>query len=263
MTIETRGLKRLASCLVLCGAVAADAVAQGGGGGGPPPTARESAPFDMTGYWVSIVTEDWRWRMTTPPRGDYGGVPLNAEGRAVAETWDPARDEVANEECRGYGAVGSMRLPGRLHITWEDDETLKIEVDSGMQTRLLSFAAPRGGAGSWQGVSRAEWESSRVGTSFRATLALGEAGAADATSLRVDTTDLRPGYILKNGAPYSQDAVLTEYFDYLEPEEGLAYLVVSRTLEDPAYLSEPMLTSVHFRRQPNAAGWNPTPCSAR
>mgnify|MGYP003342381936 CR=1 FL=1 len=33
----------------------------------PAPTARSSAPVDLTGYWVSVVTEDWAWRMRTPP----------------------------------------------------------------------------------------------------------------------------------------------------------------------------------------------------
>jgi len=262
MATETRSLKLFASWLVLCATIAVDADAQGPRGGGPPPTAREFAPVDLTGYWVSIVTEDWRWRMTIPPKGDSGGVPLNADGRAIAESWDPARDIGGNEECRSYGAVGIMRVPGRLHITWQDDETLKIEADSGTQTRLLSFAAPQGNAGTWQGVSRADWETSRVSTSFRATLALGEAGAADTTSMRVVTTDLRPGYINKNGIPYSENAVLTEHYDLIEPEEGLSYLVVSTTLEDATYLSEPLLTAVHFRKQSDDTGWNPTPCSA-
>jgi len=260
----TRRALFFASQVLLCATVAISADAQDRpGAADPPPTARESAPVDLTGYWVSIVTEDWRWRMTTPPKGDYAGVPLNPEGRAVADTWDPARDEAANEECRSYGAVNIMRVPGQLHITWQDDQTLKIEVDSGTQTRLLSFGTPQGGAGTWQGVSLAEWESSRVGTSFRATLALGQAGASEATSLRAVTTDLRPGYIRKNGVPYSENAVLTEYFDVLEPEENLSYLVVSATLDDPTYLSEPMLTAVHFRKQPGATGWNPSPCTAR
>ena len=259
-----RRLTLFSSWMVFCGIVAVNADAQDRGGGDDrPATARESAPVDVTGYWVSVVTEDWRWRMTVPPTGDYAGVPLNAEGRRVADAWDPARDEAANEACRSYGAANIMRVPGRLHITWQDDQTLRIETDSGMQTRLLSFGAAQGDAGTWQGVSHAEWESSQVGTSFRATLALGQAGASDNASLRVVTTDLRPGYIRRNGVPYSENAVLTEYLDVVEPEEGLSYLIVSATLEDPTYLAEPMLTAVHFRRQSDATGWNPAPCRAR
>src|SRR5712691_11427493 len=102
--------------------------------GQSPPTAKTRAPFDMTGYWVSMVTEDSRFRMITPVKGDYLGVPLNDEGRRVANTWDPARDEAAGEQCRSYGAANIMRVPERLHITWLDDQTLKLETDTGMQT---------------------------------------------------------------------------------------------------------------------------------
>ena len=126
--------------------------------GGPPSTPRTQAPFDMTGYWVSVVTEDWRWRMTTPPKGDYAGVPLNAPGIQAVKDWDPAKDEAAGQQCKSYGAANIMHVPGRLHITWQDDQTLKIETDSGMQTRLFHFDAANGAGGDWQGISRAEWE---------------------------------------------------------------------------------------------------------
>ena len=76
--------------------------AQGRGGrpAGLPTTPKVAAPVDLTGYWVSIVTEDWRWRMVTPPKGDYSSVPLNPEGRKVADAWDAAKDEAAGEQCK-------------------------------------------------------------------------------------------------------------------------------------------------------------------
>src|SRR5215467_10578198 len=101
--------------------------------------ARAAAPVDLTGYWVTIVTEDWRYRMVTPARGDHPSVPLNAAGNALANNWDPAKDEAGGEQCRAYGAAGVMRLPGRIHVTWQDDTTLKIETEEGTQTRLLKF----------------------------------------------------------------------------------------------------------------------------
>jgi hypothetical protein len=110
-----------------------------GGAGQPPPTAKAGAPIDLTGYWVSLVTGDWRFRMITPPKGDYTSMPLNAEARKIADAWDPAKDEGAGEQCKSYGAPALMRVPGRLHITWQDDQTLKLEMDSGTQTRLFSF----------------------------------------------------------------------------------------------------------------------------
>src|SRR5215510_12984990 len=109
---------------------------RGEGRGTAPPTPKAAAPFDMTGYWVSVVGEDWRWRMF-PNKGDYAGIPMNAEARKIADSWDPAKDEAAGEQCKAYGAPGIMRIPGRFHITWQDDQTLKVETDAGRQVRLL------------------------------------------------------------------------------------------------------------------------------
>src|SRR5262249_12944922 len=100
---------------------------QRGARGGPPATPRASAAIDLTGYCVSVITEDWRLRMVTPQKSDYDALTLNAEGRKVGDTWDPDRDEKAGEQCKAYGAANIMRLPGRLHITWENDNTLRID----------------------------------------------------------------------------------------------------------------------------------------
>src|ERR1700681_4498544 len=153
-----RHLSGMATLVLAIAAVAGPhVIAQGGRGqgrGGPAPTARAAAPVDLTGYWVSVVTEDWRFRMVTPPKGDYASVALSAEGRRIADSWQTSNDG----RCEAYGAAGLMRMPGRLHITWEDDNTLKIETDAGQQTRLLHFGAPQPpGARSLQGYSIAEW----------------------------------------------------------------------------------------------------------
>ena len=136
--------------------------AQRGRGGPPttPPNPRAAAPIDLTGYWVSVVTEDWRYRMVTPPKGDFASVPLNDEGRKVVDAWDPAKDAASGNECRAYGAANIMRVPGRVHVTWQDDNTLKIETDAGQQTRLLRFgeSQPPAGEAGWQGYSAATWE---------------------------------------------------------------------------------------------------------
>ena len=111
----------------------------GGRGAQAPQTPSASAPIDLTGYWVSVVNEDWRWRMVTPPKGDYASVPMTDEARKVADTWDVSKDG----QCDAYGAAGLMRMPTRLHITWEGDNVLKIETDAGQQTRRLLFDAHR------------------------------------------------------------------------------------------------------------------------
>jgi hypothetical protein len=96
---------------------------QRGGPPAPPRPAKAAAPIDLTGYWVSVVSEDWRWRMVTPAKGDYASVPTNADARKAADAWDPAKDEAAGEQCKSYGAAAIMRVPGRLNITWQDDNT--------------------------------------------------------------------------------------------------------------------------------------------
>src|SRR5947207_4882713 len=132
------------------------------GRGQPPATPRAGAPVDFTGYWVSIVTEDWRWRMVTPAKGDFASIPTNPAGVAEGQKWDPAKDEAAGEQCKSYGAAAIMRVPTRLHITWDNDTTLKIETDAGQQTRLFHFGEfqPPAGAPTWQGNSVATWEAS-------------------------------------------------------------------------------------------------------
>jgi len=239
-------------------------------------TPKTIAPIDLTGYWVSLVTDDWRWRMVTPPKGDAMYLPLNAEGRKVAEAWDPAKDEAGGEQCRGYGAAAVMRLPGRLHIAWENDTTLKIETDAGTQTRILHFEPIRGNPDtsfvaaapalsaklqgiepSWQGYSAAQWEFDGVQRRR------GPQTTPKFGSLKVVTTRMKPGYIRKNGVPYSGNAVLTEYFARVSEPDGAEYLMITNFLDDPQYLNGPYVRSVQFRRQNDATGWNPTPCSAR
>ena len=244
----------LAVSLAFVAAMGGQGQARGGRGGPPEPpkTAKAAALYDITGYWVSVVTEDWRFRMVTPVKGDYTGVSLNEAGRKLADAWDPAKDEAAGEQCRSYGAPNLMRVPGRLHITWQDDQTLKVEADSGQQTRVLHFASGDDQASSWQGISKALWEMVPVGR-----------GMTPVGSLKVVTTHLKPGYLRKNGVPYSANATLTEYFDRVNEPDGETYLVITTTVEDPAYLAQPFLTASHFRKQADAKGWNPTPCSAR
>jgi hypothetical protein len=243
--------------LILAASVAAQG--QGGRAGrgrGAPASAREGAAIDLTGYWVSVISEDWKFRMVTPKKGVYDSLTLNAEGRRVADTWDPGKDEAAGEQCRAYGAANIMRVPGRVHITWQDDNTLRLDTDAGTQTRLFRFAASPPPAGdespTWQGQSTARWE-----------YAPGARNAAPAGSLKVVTTNLRPGYVRKNGAPYSGRTVMTEYFDLNAMPNGDRWFTVTTKVEDPVYFARPYLTTTDFKKLPDATGWKPTMCSAR
>jgi hypothetical protein len=227
-------------------------------------TPRAAAPIDLTGYWVSVVSEDWRFRMIVPDKGDYASVPLNPEGRKVADTWDPAKDQTNGNQCRSYGAAGLMRVPGRLHIYWESDNTLRVDTDSGTQTRLLHFGgtAQQGVAPQWQGYSVADWEGLRPRVLQAAPGQDTGEGLGNEGYLKVITTHMRPGYLRKNGVPYSANAVLEEYFDSFQELDKDIWLVVTTIVTDPQYLNQPFITSTHFKRFPNASGWDPTPCRA-
>jgi hypothetical protein len=256
--------------------------AQPPGRPGPPPprSARDAALVDLTGNWVAQITEDWRWRMITPPKGDYASVPLNARGREVADTWDLAADEAAGEQCRAFGAGGLLRQPTRVRISWSDDDTLKLETDAGEQTRLFRFgqSTAESDGSTWQGHSVARWAglppafnpfgglvapnqgvaAARGGGSG----ASGGGGAAAPArgSLKVVTTQLRPGYLRKNGVPYSDRAVVTEYFDRLSMF-GVDYLQVVTVVDDPVYLTTPFVVSNQFKREADGSKWHPTPCA--
>jgi hypothetical protein len=238
-------------------------------------TPRSIAPIDLTGYWVSIVTEDWRWRMMTPSKGDYASVPINDEGRRVADAWNLAKDEAAGLACKPYGIGNIVRMPGRMHITWEDDRTLKVEFDAGTQTRLLHLDRPAAGSKpgekTWQGVSAAQWqiagqtvEVDRNGIPQAGGGGRGRRGAAAPPaggSLFVTTTNFREGYLRKNGIPYSADATITEYFDRVGPEpNGDVILLVRTVVDDPKYLQTPFITSTHFKLEKDGSKWNPSPC---
>jgi hypothetical protein len=259
---------------------------QGRGAAGPPPTPRAAAPVDLTGYWVAVVSEDWRHRIATPRNGDYESVPaLTPEGKRIADSWDLEKDNAAGLQCKAFGVGGIMRQPGRLHITWQDDNTLKVDFDAGTQTRLLRFnAAQPAGEKTWQGYSAAAWEGPGVGRGAPAARG-GPAGNAELTSpggagrgqrggpapalgslnqggsLKVVTTHFREGYLRKNGVPYSDTASITEYFHRLPSEPGEdAWLLVVTAVDDPKYMTQPFYTSTHFKLEANGSKWAPTPC---
>jgi hypothetical protein len=234
----------------------------------PQAAPQARAPVDLTGYWVSVVTEDWRWRMVTPRKGDYAALPLNPEGRRVADTWDRDKDVAAGNQCRPFGVGGLMRMPGRLHITWQDPNTLKIDADAGTQTRLLHFDnQPTPAEKTWQGTSVAQWEVTEA--LLADARQRGRAGAGPTApieprpgggSLKARTTNMRPGYVRKNGVPYSENMVLTEYFDVTGEPNGDRWLVVMSMVDDPLYFNQTFITTTHFKKEPNGSKWHPTPC---
>jgi hypothetical protein len=241
----------IAAVLSMPAAVSAQGRAgRGGRGGQAPRSPQAGAPIDLTGYWVSVVTEDWRYRMVLPRKGDYEGVPLTPAARTIADAWDPQKEASSGDQCKAYGAPAILREPGRLHFTWQDAQTLKMETDAGQQTRLFHFGAngPQNGPHTIQGNSMAEWES-------------GGRGGTDG-AMKVETTNLKAGFLRKNGVPYSDNARLEEYYEVITEPNGTPLLVVTISTTDPMYLRQPFVISSHFRKEPDGSKWHPTPCSA-
>jgi hypothetical protein len=219
--------------------------------GAPSQSARELAPIDLTGYWVSYVTENWRYRMVTPAKGEYRRIPASPAAVPIINAWDPTADERAGNQCKSYGAGAIMNVPGRLHITWQDANTLRIDIDAGTQTRLLRFTASASSKqtrATWQGESTARWES--------------VPGPDKGGSLGVVTTNMRAGYLRKNGVPYSERTTVSEHFDIAPLPDGGQLLLVNTVIEDPVYLNAPYVVSPHFKKEPDGSRWDPTPCSS-
>jgi len=207
-------------------------------------TPKASAPVDMTGYWVAFVTEDWRFRMVPPRKGDYQAVPMTQQARNIADAWDPVADEASGDQCKAYGAAAIMRIPARFHITWQDDNTLRVDSDSGMQTRLFHFnSAPSSPTErTRQGYSTAQWQTA---------------------SLKVSTSNLRAGYLRKNGVPYSENAAVTEYFDIAPIPGGGQVLLVTSIVDDPQFLQQSFIVSSQFKKEADGSKWDPMPCTVR
>jgi len=233
--------------------------------------ARGAAPVDLTGYWVSLVTEDYIERMFpdsprsgVPRAGGGGGRGGGGQGAAGGRGGAAPAAAAPADPCRVYGAAGSMRLPGRLNITWADDNTLKIDMDAGKQTRLMHFGVIQAPAGekTLQGYSIATWEvGGRGGGGGGRGGGGGGAGAGAAPaarwgSLNVVTTNMTGGYLLTSRTAYTENATLTEYFTR-HTDFGVDYLTVVAIITDPGGNHT---TSSTFKKEPNGSKFSPTGC---
>ena len=223
-----------------------------------------SAPgalFDITGYWVSLVTEDWRYRQFTPAKGDYVSIPSTRRDARSPTRGIPPRDEAAGEQCKAYGAAGVMRLPTRLHITWQDDRTPEARGRQRHADANVRLRQPQGSNGTLQGVSLASWDQPRAvrvadpepGRSHREGRLPGKV-VTDEHEARIPAQERRA---------VQRRCRADEYHDRFDVPGGESLLMVTAELVDPEYLTTPYWTSTHFKRQNDAAGWRPTPCSAR
>jgi hypothetical protein len=148
-----------------------------------------------------------------------------------------------------------MRTPTRLRVNWEDGNVLRLETDAGSQLRRFRFGAAAGtdGVNTWQGVSSASWE---FAGGRRPEPGTGPRGG----QLKVVTSRMRPGYLQRNGVPYSANAVVTEFFNRTDEPDGTSFLIVTTIVEDPTYLSSRFARSSHFKKEPDGSKWKPTGC---
>jgi hypothetical protein len=229
----------------------------------PPQPAEQAAPIDLTGYWESSVTEDWRWRMLTAPPGDYASVPLNPAGQAIAKQFNPApygSGWTETIDCRAYGAAGLMRMPTRVHITWTNPNQLQIQTDWGQQTREIYFNrrdVPRD-APSAQGHSLADWIIPQSGVGR----GRGPRPKPVTGKLHVLTDNLVPGWLRRNGVPYGAHTQVTEWYQGFTDPTGKHWFDVTTQVEDREYLTAPFITSSDFRQETDGSKWSPHPCKA-
>jgi hypothetical protein len=266
-----RGLASMVATATLC-LVGATSWAQSSLPADPPSTAKAEAPFDLTGHWVSVVTQDWQFRMVVPAKGEYIGVPMSPEAKRFADAWSPEADIASRQECKAYGAGSVMRIPERLRISWQDDDTLKVETDAGQQTRLLQFKASEPDAAlpaTLQGLSQAQWLFA-VGAfgGFPEPVLRGPAAlptpfqiAAHEGSLKVVTTHVSPGYLRKNGIPYGAQLHMLEYWHVYKDGEGRDWLFIATEIDDPQYLQSAYDVTPIFRREPDGSKFSPSRCS--
>jgi len=204
--------------------------------------------------------------MVVPGRGEYAGIPINGTGKAFANRWARSADQSAGKQCEAYGAGVVMAVPERLHIAWTDAQTLQVQTDAGMQTRLFHFVEqpPAALPPSWQGYSTARWlfaptEAPAEAQPFAVTTA---GPSTNKGQLQVDTTHLLPGLLRKNGVPYSAQAAVVEYWElHSDTESRMQVAAITVQVTDPEYLAEPYVYTALFQKQADGSGWDPQPCS--
>jgi hypothetical protein len=204
-------------------------------------------------------------RMVVPGPGEYIGIPINLKAKQYADAWRAGPDEAAGKQCEAYGGGTILLVPEQLHISWQDDNALRVQSDAGMQDWVLHFQPGAEDvssiAASRQGYAAAKWDLSRV-------LPPGQFGVGEQSqpaprygSLDVEVSHLLPGLLRKNGVPYSGETTVSEFWEQHPGPAGAQYLIISMVLSDPVYLTSPYYTAASFEKQADGSGWDPTPCS--
>jgi hypothetical protein len=201
------------------------------------------AQMDLVGEWAPQFHEDQPERLGGPAVGDYAGLPINDAASMMADTWSADILAVPEHQCKPHPADYSPRGPANLRI-WKEVDTATQQVIA-LRTHI-----------SWQAPERAIWMDGRPHPDEFAphTWQGFSTGTWEGPILKVVTTHLKKGWIRRNGVPRSDKAELTEYF-YRHGD----YLTWTVIINDPVYLTEPMIRTSDFRIAPTQ-NIGPYPC---
>ena len=197
----------------------------------------------MTGQWVAVVNEDWRWRMVTPPVGDTASLPLNERGRAAAAAWDLERDKAEGNLCKAFAGPGLSGNPRASGSTGRMADSLRLEFDAGRQVRLFEFAPGPSAERSLRDTPK------RSGFVGRSRAACSASAHRQRRIARRAHDAARGGYLRPNGVPFSERATVKEFFStFTLPGDAGAWLIVTTVVTDPEYLTTELVISRSSRR---------------
>jgi len=191
-----------------------------------------AASFDIAGDWGNRFHEDLWERRSGLQVGDFTGFAFTEAGRRMAEAWHPGWFSLRENQCRPHTGIYGLRGPADLHITRQTDPA------SG---RLLAYRID------WSfGQVRTIWMDGRPHPPDYAphTWAGFSTGVRDGDTLAVTTTHVKAGYLQRNGAPHSDQAVTREYW----VRHG-DVLLLTAIVDDPAYYEEPAIKTTNWVRQ--------------
>ena len=202
-----------------------------------------AAQVNLEGYWNPLYDEDWLERIPGPDVGDYAGLPITDAARRRANTWDASLLTLPEHQCKPHPSTYGFRGVGQLRI-WEERDPASQRLVK-LNTHIQ-----------WQEQRREIWMDGRSHPSeFEPHTWQGfSTGHFEGDVLVVQTTHLKAGWIRRNGLPLSDEATMTERF--IRYGDVLTHVVM---IEDPVYLSEPLVKTNGFAALPNGF-MEPYPC---
>jgi hypothetical protein len=199
---------------------------------------------DLSGVWAPAFHEDNPERGPGPELVDFLGLPINAEARQWALSWDPDRLGLQEHQCQVHTVGYIHRGPHRMRI-WEEKDpqtqdviALREYISTYEQNRTIWMDGrphpPDYAAHTWMGFSTGKWEGN---------------------ILTVYTTHIKQGWYRRNGLPSSDEMTLVEHF--IRHGDRLTHVSVAT---DPVFLAEPLIKSEDYNLSENTNGNWLWPC---